>query len=288
WRRLAHALLAEGLLETSTETGSYPTVRLTPLAWEVMRGQRRVEVSRPRTPPRQSRADAYATPLDADARDLFERLRILRRDLANEAQKPAFMIFADASLRAMAARRPVTETQFRAISGVGARKAEELAGPFTRLIEAFCDERGLEPWPEGEGGAPASVPTTRRSLEERRRSREERRRERDANTTPIPTALQSLALYREGLSIEEIAAQRGLTLATIATHLAAAINAGEEVDASRLIPPERLRQIAAEFERLGDLSMPLKPVKDALGDDVSYEQLHLARAILRGPGRANG
>jgi hypothetical protein len=55
---------------------------------------------------------------------------------------------------------------------------------------------------------------------------------------------------------------------------------------SHLLPAERLHQIAAEFERLGDSNMPLKPVKDALGDEVSYEELHLARAILRGPRQA--
>ncbi|MDE3230016.1 MAG: helix-turn-helix domain-containing protein, partial [Chloroflexota bacterium] len=61
-----------------------------------------------------------------------------------------------------------------------------------------------------------------------------------------------------------------------------------ELDVSRLLPTERLRQIAAAFAQHGGPGMPLKPVKEALGDDVCYEQLDLARAILRRRERADG
>jgi ATP-dependent DNA helicase RecQ len=275
WRRLGHALLAEGLLaEAESGAGLYPTVRLTSLSWEVMRGQRRVEVARPRTPLRSARASADAT-LDANARDLFERLRATRKELADDLQVPAFMVFADSSLRAMAQRRPATRQQFATISGVGQRKVEAFAESFLSAIRAWCDECGLEPWPEG-SAAPEERATPHR---ERRRERTERDGASTRDAAKLPSARQTLDLFRAGRSIEDIADQRGLSPTTIINHLCDAINAGDEVDIERLISAERLRLIAATFARLGDT--PLSPVKEALGDAVSYDDLRLARAALR-------
>ncbi len=267
WRHLGHALLAQELLAEAETPGGYPTVRLTPLAWEVMRGQRRVEVARPRAPLRQARA-ADGQFLDGDARDLFERLRAARRELADAQQVPAYLVFADSSLRAMAQRRPATREQFAMISGVGQRKIESFADTFLGAIRAYCYERGLEPWPEK-----AVVPNDGATAHRDRADRA------GVDVTKLPSARQTLDLFRAGLSPEEIAAQRNLARSTVVSHLCEAINAGEEVDLGRLISSERLRLIVETFERLGVTS--LAPVKEALGDAVSYDDLHLARAALR-------
>ena len=278
WRRLGHALLAQDLLAASESgAGMYPTVRLTQLSWDVMRGQRRVEVSRPRTPPRQTRPDEAQ--MDGPARDLFDRLRTIRRELAEEAGRPAFMIFADSSLRAMAARRPVTRDQFRQIPGVGDRKADELSGAFLPDIRAFCDERGLEPWPEGESASEEEVARARRERRADRGARGSRGEGSGAATTKTSSARQTLDLFRAGLDLEQITDQRNLTPTTLVGHLCEMLSAGETIDLDRLIPAERLRLIAEAFERLGDT--PLSPVKDALGDAVSYDDLRLARAVFR-------
>jgi ATP-dependent DNA helicase RecQ len=59
-----------------------------------------------------------------DDQDLFEELRALRKRLASERGLPAYMVFNDATLRAMAARRPTTEHELLGIPGVGAKKLE--------------------------------------------------------------------------------------------------------------------------------------------------------------------
>ncbi|HEX8996026.1 MAG TPA: DNA helicase RecQ [Ktedonobacterales bacterium] len=289
WRRIGHALLAEGLLaEAPSASGVYPTVRLTPLSWDVLRGQRRVEVSQPRMPLRPARAGEVQ--LDGEARELFERLRATRKELAEEREVPAFMIFADSSLRAMAQRRPITERQFASIPGVGARKVEAFAWSFLQPIRAFCDERGLDPWPEEHMQARASSARTTDTEDSsstthgRRRydraDRAARDSERRGDAAKLPTARQTLALFQSGFSLEEIAEQRNLAPTTIVGHLCDAMSAGEDIDLSRILPPERLRSIIDAFERLGDT--PLSPVKEALGDTVSYDDLRLARAALRG------
>ena len=67
---------------------------------------------------------------------LLARLKALRLELAKEREVPAYVIFADRSLIEMAQRRPRTEAEFAAISGVGAIKLERFAAQFLAEINA--------------------------------------------------------------------------------------------------------------------------------------------------------
>ncbi|MBU6265957.1 MAG: DNA helicase RecQ [Sphingomonadales bacterium] len=67
---------------------------------------------------------------------LFDALRTLRRDLAQEAGVPPYVIFHDATLREMAARRPATLRELGEVSGVGARKLEAYGEAFLAAIRA--------------------------------------------------------------------------------------------------------------------------------------------------------
>ena len=64
---------------------------------------------------------------DADP-ELFERLRTLRKRLADEAGKPPYIVFSDAALRDMCAKRPATDEEFLEVSGVGATKLARYGG----------------------------------------------------------------------------------------------------------------------------------------------------------------
>jgi len=68
--------------------------------------------------------------LDADAAALFEALRTLRRELADAAGVPAYVVFPDATLRAMAASRPTTESALLDVPGVGPTKLERYGEAF--------------------------------------------------------------------------------------------------------------------------------------------------------------
>jgi len=69
--------------------------------------------------------------------DLFEELRALRKRLASERGLPAYMVFNDATLRAMAARRPTTEHELLGIPGVGAKKLETYGDDFLDAIREW-------------------------------------------------------------------------------------------------------------------------------------------------------
>jgi len=89
----------------------------------------------------------------------------------------------------------------------------------------------------------------------------------------------TLGLYQQGLSIEEIARERNLKPTTILSHLSELIEGGEVLDIERIVQPGRQKVIASALEQIG--SDVLKPVKEFLGEDFSYDEIRLVRAVLR-------
>jgi len=114
-RRLFSELLDSGLVGQTP--GQYPMVTLTELGKEVLAGRRNVEVTLPPEPVPMLVADAAA----ADP-DLFERLRRWRAEVARRDGVPAYVIFHDRTLTALAARRPVTLADLETVPGVGPAK----------------------------------------------------------------------------------------------------------------------------------------------------------------------
>lgn len=82
------------------------------------------------------RAATVAIDLAPDDQDLFEQLRALRRSVASEQGVPPYVVFNDASLRAMCVDRPTTESAFLAIPGVGATKLERYGDVFLATIRS--------------------------------------------------------------------------------------------------------------------------------------------------------
>jgi ATP-dependent DNA helicase RecQ len=130
WRTLARALTHQVLVE-QTQDG-YPVLSLNAESWRVLRAERGVEIAQSPTPARgkhaaQSSRRVPLAPVGAQEAApatgaLFERLRALRKQLANEQGLPPYVIFHDATLREMALRRPLTLGQFADLPGVGSAK----------------------------------------------------------------------------------------------------------------------------------------------------------------------
>ncbi len=194
--------------------------------------------------------------LDFDG-DLFARLRDLRFRLAQARNVPPYVIFGDRSLQEMAHYLPQSRESFSHISGVGRVKLDEFAQDFLAEIRGFAEPRGLAERP--------------------RRQRQTRRR-RDIRRRGS-THRQTLDLLLTGLSVAEVSRQRGLTVATITSHLEQLIAAGETLPLERELPaPERVTRISEAFARTQ--SPALGPVRQLLGDDYSYEELRIVRAWL--------
>ena len=141
-------LLAAGGYLAITE-GSYPVVGLGPRAREAADEGFSLSMKRVLRKPERARGKAPAggghvfgasgSAGEADPA-LFERLRALRKRLADEAGKPPYIVFSDAALRDMCARKPATDDEFLEVSGVGAAKLARYGADFLAEIAAY--ERG--------------------------------------------------------------------------------------------------------------------------------------------------
>ena len=76
---------------------------------------------------------------------LFEKLRLLRRTLADGRNVPAYVIFSDATLREMARALPTTRAQFERIPGVGERKLKDFGDAFTDAVSLHVGGSGIIP-----------------------------------------------------------------------------------------------------------------------------------------------
>ena len=133
-------LIAHGLLRQTDD--AYPVLSLTPRGVALLRDPAAVpalSLARQRRPvadrlPRRSRIETESWQ-DVD-RDLFERLRALRLQIARSRGVPPYVIFHDTTLREMARTKPASVDALRHVYGVGARKAEELGDAFVAVITA--------------------------------------------------------------------------------------------------------------------------------------------------------
>ena len=87
----------------------------------------------PAVPPGRTR-EAVGEPDGAEDADLFERLRALRKRLADERKVPAYVVFSDRTLQAMAAHQPCTADELLGIHGVGQKKLDEYGEAFLAEI----------------------------------------------------------------------------------------------------------------------------------------------------------
>jgi ATP-dependent DNA helicase RecQ len=74
--------------------------------------------------------------------ELFDRLRALRRRIADERDVPAYIIFSDATLREMARACPQNKDEFAQIGGVGQQKLKVFAEPFLAEIKRYLGTNG--------------------------------------------------------------------------------------------------------------------------------------------------
>lgn len=180
---------------------------------------------------------------------LFEQLRQVRKQLARERGLPPYVIFSDATLEEMAARRPTTNAQMARINGVGEKKLAEYVPSFMEVIHTFV--------------------------------------ETDPSNGKSDTRQQTLDRYQAGETIEAIAEARGLKPTTIYSHLAYLYAHGTDIDLQPLLPQatlvkvqQCLRYLEAPYRR--------KDIYDYLEGTVDYPQIDLALAYLQRNGNFKG
>ncbi|TWT20119.1 DNA helicase RecQ [Luteimonas marina] len=130
WRGVFRQLVAHGLLDVDTE--GYGGLRLAEASRAVLKGEqtvmlRRVAGKRERERSASGRATAPAIELAPADLPLFEALREMRARLAREQNVPAYVVFHDSTLRAIARDRPDDRDALARVEGIGAAKLERYA-----------------------------------------------------------------------------------------------------------------------------------------------------------------
>lgn len=239
WKMLARSLLHQGLVDETTD--GYRILKLNKLSWEVLRSQRTVQIAITQTSVEQALSEPNSR--GAEVEILFDRLRRLRKQIADAQAVPPYVVFADSSLKLMAQQQPQTLKDFAKISGVVTHKVNQYGDKFVSEIRAFCQEQKL----------PVALPSN--------------------------THMITLQFYQQGLSVEEIAQKRGFTPRTIITHLSELLEMKQPVDLNRLVSLELQKLIVQAIQIVGADS--LKTIKEHLGEDYSYEDIQLVRAWWR-------
>ncbi|MDO8904923.1 DNA helicase RecQ [Hydrogenophaga sp.] len=146
WRALLRHLIAREAVQVND--APYNTLHLADAARAILKGEQEIwlrqvsEKAERSRGARASRAGRATTapegqPLSLAERDCLDALKAWRAEVAREHNLPAFVIFHDATLRAIATRRPQTDADLDGISGIGQKKREAYGADVLRVVSAF-------------------------------------------------------------------------------------------------------------------------------------------------------
>jgi ATP-dependent DNA helicase RecQ len=252
WQAIGRELLRLDLVECAP--GKFATLSLTSAGLETLRNRTSITLTKQvELAEKAPRAKPGAIECDEA---LFNRLRGLRRKLADERDVPAYVIFSDVSLREMARNYPTSAGEFRRIPGVGEQKLKDFADAFLSEIRGHLATN-----------APRTFADDADSFQPRRRAR--------LNDSQSETLLR----FQKGESIDEIARARGFVRSTICSHLLAAIECGKIAGQSRdrFFTPAQENEIAAAFRQISDGK--LVDVSAFLGNKYDIGLLRIFRAF---------
>lgn len=232
-----HFLTAEELLNPGQ--GKFPTLQLTPKAVDVLKGEKQVWMKIEKT--------ARRTEVDYHE-ELFESLRSLRKEIADEHNLPPYVIFSDATLKDLARYLPASKSEMLSIKGVGERKYEQYGETFLAAIEPFKEQQPANKSVKG------PTPIFQKKTEQDKE----------------PSYMISYRLWKEeGKDLPAISRDRGMSEITIENHLFRAASEGHEFDWSQWFDEQTEGEVLRARETL-DEDEGLKVLREALDHAYDY------------------
>ncbi len=264
WRSVYRQLVANGLMSVDIE--GFGGLRLTSNARPVLRGEQSIFFRKdPKAPAKRHGKRGAKRPVEfkePSEQVLWESLRERRLELAREQGVPPYVIFQDVTLLEMISQRPRTPEELSNLTGVGVRRLERYGEIFLKVLAAHEADGRPESMHEPKL-AVASISSADLS---------------DSVATTV-------GLLGEGMTVEEVAAQRKLKPTTVFGHIAAAIEVGElSVREVLNLDIRELEHIEAAFrDTAADNFGVLKPVFDAFDGLYGYDTLRCIRAGMQHP-----
>ncbi|MGH8095571.1 MAG: RecQ family ATP-dependent DNA helicase [Chthoniobacterales bacterium] len=249
WQALGRELLRLGLVEVAP--GKFATLQVTEAGRAALRGRTPITLTKQVEKPA-AKAKQRAGEIECDE-TLFEKLRGVRRLLADARNVPAYVIFSDVALREMARTYPVKPAEFRRIPGVGEQKLKDFAEPFLAAIADYLQSnpRQLFAAPD-ESGSRAAAKLNDSEAETLRR-------------------------FQAGESINQIARRRGFVDRTIQDHLVKAIEAGAPLALEQFFTSRQAQELAGAMSQIGPRG--LTGLREKLGGKYEIAELRLFRAL---------
>ena len=249
-------LLHSGLLKKSTD--QYATLSLTTAGSNFLNTKATINLNKIARDEEESKR-RKAGELDYD-QALFDKLRHLRKTLADQESVPPFVIFSDNSLQEMSYYLPTTRDSFSQISGVGTNKLDKYSSDFIQIISAHATANNLKSKAISNNKKP-TAPKKIKALDRQ-------------------AAAFILNLTNKKLSIAAMAKSRKLTPTTILNHLERLIDSGAQLNIDYLRPQEPIWQaINKAISKHG--STRLKPIFEELNGKVDYETIKTTLLILK-------
>ena len=250
WMHIARQLLTMGYLNPE---GEYHTLSLTAKALEALKKRETIfgvvqEAERVRTKGKKEGIEYNSA--------LFALLRQKRKEMADEAGVPPYVIFSDKTLVEMAAYYPQSTISLLNISGVGQVKSRQYGKAFLEIIRAYCEKHGLKEQPK-----------------------ESTREKSDSNRRYVIVA----EAYNAGDTVQMLMERYHVSVGTILDHLARYLAAGNKLrdgDDLQSLTSAAPRQQQAAFAAFDELSPTyLKPVFDKLNGTLNYDELKILRML---------
>jgi ATP-dependent DNA helicase RecQ len=253
WQFIVDELLAQEAIVQ--DGGQYPVLVLTKKGTDILLGRERIEGLKREEIKKKPKAFKVSgfEPYDEV---LFDKLRVLRKRLAEEHKVPPYIIFSDMTLHQMCIYYPSKLDEMITISGVGETKLERYGADFTKEIKVHLDENPDISIPERK---PADLPPNT-----------------PQQKTKVSTIEKTYEFFNEGLSIKEIAKARNLAASTITGHLESLIRDGRDVEIDRLINSAKRNTIEEMFLSLKTWNTG--PIVEHSKGTVSYDEAKLVRA----------
>ena len=227
----------------AVEHGTYPTLKVTEKGKEVLLGKENV-----------LRKERVETRQIVQDHPLFEVLREVRKEIAQGEGVPPFVIFSDQTLKDMCAKMPQSDSELLTVKGIGEHKLVKYGSHFLQAVQHFIKDN------------PNYAETVKTEVVTERKK---------SGKASANSHLETYEMYKQGIDLDEIAKERGLSRQTIENHLIRSFEDGMEIDWNSFVP--------AEYESLIETAVQnaeggLKSIKEQLPNEVSY---FMIRAYLQ-------
>lgn len=202
---------------------------------------------------------------------LFYALCRWRTEYCDEQQIPKYIMFYTKTLKEIAATLPTTEKQLLKINGFGKTKVKKFGAKCIELVCRYCEANKI-PY-DRELNIEQNIDELSEQTIEYKKPKQKKQKEK--KPPKVPTIDLTLELLNNGMTLEEVAAERSLRFDTIVNHLCQLI-IQHRIDGIRYVDPDVVSFVASKYA--ADPDVRLEYIYEKLNKAVPYELLRIAKA----------